>query len=253
MDEVWPNGARSAVSLTFDDGLEDQRTLAAPAMTERDLFGTFYLDTRGDWQTRLAPWRQAHREGHELGNHSHTHPCSENFQFVPDGRGLESLTLADLEQDLLTAERCLVELFGPVPRRSFAYPCYMTHVGRGLQRQTYVPVVAKHFVCGRGGGEYGFFNHPWHVDLACVYGQSCQHLTWLHMLGLVEACITAGQWLILVFHSLGIGHLATPLADFLRLCDHLASRRDAVWVAPVAEVAHHLQQARAARLIDHQP
>lgn len=243
----WPDGAVGAVSLTFDDGLPDQLRDGVPRMTDRGLFGTFYLSCGGErWSERLAPWRAALSDGHELGNHSVSHRCSENFQPGPNPRGLESMTLEEMEADLLEAERRLVELFGPAPARSFAYPCYMTHVGRGAARQTYVPLVAKHFIAGRGGGEYGFHNHPYHVDLAHIYAQSCQQMTAPHMIGLAERAANQGRWCVLCFHGLSTGRLGTALNEFEELLDHLAAHRERIWTAPVATVAQRLIAQRAA-------
>ncbi len=241
----WPDGARCAVSLTFDDGTPDQLREAVPRLTDRGLGGTFYLPGRGEnWQERLAPWRAAQEAGHELGNHSLNHTCSENFSDQRDPRGLESMTLDQMEAELLEAERRLVEACGPAPHRSFAYPCYMTHVGRGLNRQTYVPLVAKHFIAGRGGGEAGFHNHPYHCDLACVAGLSCQQMTGAEMIGLCERAAHQGRWAVLVFHGLAVGRLGTSLGDFEELIDHLARHRDRLWTAPVATVAARLLELR---------
>ncbi len=63
------------------------------------------------------------------------------------------MTLADIEADVLEAERRLRLLTG-VAERSFAYPCYQDFVGCGPTRQSYVPVIARHLVAARGSGEY---------------------------------------------------------------------------------------------------
>jgi peptidoglycan/xylan/chitin deacetylase (PgdA/CDA1 family) len=93
---VWPGGMRGAVSLAFDDGMHSQLQLAIPLLGEYDLTATFYLNPPRDgdesaWRERLTPWRAAALQGHEIGNHSLTHLCSQNFDFV--ARGLESMTL----------------------------------------------------------------------------------------------------------------------------------------------------------------
>ncbi|MCC7491562.1 MAG: polysaccharide deacetylase family protein [Fimbriimonadaceae bacterium] len=244
--DPWPAGQRGAVSLTFDDGTPDQLRDGVPRLDARGLQGTFYLPTGGDWQQRLAPWATALATGHELGNHSVGHTCSENFANDPQPRGLESLTLADLEADLLECERRLTALFGPLPAHSFAYPCYQTDVGRGAGRQSYVPLVARHFVAGRGGGEAGFHNHPYHVDLHCVAGLTCQQLSGAEMIGLCERAARQGRWAVLVFHGLQVGRLGTALNEFEELLDYLADQRARLWCAPLATVAGHLREQRAA-------
>ena len=70
----WPNGARAAVSLAYDDALGSQLDNAIPALDHHGLRGSFYLTlanpSLGD---RLPEWRDAAAHGHELGNHTLFH------------------------------------------------------------------------------------------------------------------------------------------------------------------------------------
>jgi len=87
---------------------------------------------------------------------------------------LETITLAEMEADILAAQERL-QVIAPHQRYwTFAYPCSGTFVGRGKNRQSYVPVVARHFLAGRTVGEYGFGNSPALVDLACLWGMSVE-------------------------------------------------------------------------------
>src|SRR6185503_18288123 len=72
----WPNGAKCAVSLTYDDSLSSQLKNAVPALDKAGLHGTFYLSGAPykDAASR-ALWEPAARAGHELGSHSVVHPC----------------------------------------------------------------------------------------------------------------------------------------------------------------------------------
>jgi peptidoglycan/xylan/chitin deacetylase (PgdA/CDA1 family) len=40
---VWPGGAKAAVSLTYDDGLDSQLDNVVPALRRFDLKATFFL------------------------------------------------------------------------------------------------------------------------------------------------------------------------------------------------------------------
>jgi peptidoglycan/xylan/chitin deacetylase (PgdA/CDA1 family) len=186
------------------------------------------------------------QRGHEIGNHTLSHTCSRNFQAaIRPNAGLEAMTLEAIEADILAAEGRLREAFPGHGPRSFCYPCYMTHVGEGLTRQSYVPVVARHFVAGRAGGEYGFFNHPYNIDLHCLTSTSAQAMEPAELIGLVELAARRGHWCILTFHGIGVGRLGTGEYAFAELLDHLATRRDRLWTAPVATVAGHCAALRA--------
>jgi peptidoglycan/xylan/chitin deacetylase (PgdA/CDA1 family) len=231
----WPGGCVAAVSLTFDDGMRSQLERAVPILEEHGLRGTFYLNPRGDdWEERLAPWRAVAARGHELGNHTCHHPCSRAFRDDPRARGLEDMTLEELAQDIDLAEERLRLLSG-VARRSFAYPCYHAHVGEGRTRQSYVPLVAARFVAARNKGEVP--NHPATCDLHFLWSFPAERMSGAELVGLAERAAREGRWTILTFHGVHEGHLPVADVDLRELCRHLASTRDRIWTAPVAEVA----------------
>jgi len=246
-DHTWPNGCRGAVSLTFDDGDPSQLKHAIPLMDERGLRGTFYLSVKvDDYMKRLEPWLEPAARGHEMGNHTKSHTCSRNFSNDPSAKGLERSTLDEIEQDVLSAEAALRERFPDITERTFAYPCYQHWVGEGEGRQSYVPVIAKHFVAGRGVGEYAFFNSPMTQDLAYLNCQPCERVSGAEMIGLAELAATRGHWCIFAFHGIDGGRLGASLFDFTLICDHLAAHADRIWTAPVVEVAKHVIEARKA-------
>ncbi len=232
-----------AVSLTFDDGIDSQLEKAIPAMDEAGIRGTFYLLPRGDdWRERLQPWIEVAGAGHEIGNHTLSHRGSANLWRV--GRGLEDMTLAEIEADILAAQERLVHIAPHQKQWTFCYPTYQTHVGRGASRRSYVPVVAKHFLAGRAGGEYGCANRPDRVDLACVWGQPTERMSGFEMIGLVEELTAQGRWVVLIFHEIDGARLTVGSHEFRMLVDYLNRRRGDIWTAPVVEVAHKITDFR---------
>jgi hypothetical protein len=244
--ETWPDGWEGAVSLSFDDGTDNQLQRAVPMLNDRELKGTFYVPPKGDdFLERYAPWREVAATGHEIGNHTLSHTCSRNFQRgIRPQMGLEAMTLADVEADILEAERRLRELIPDHGPRTFCYPCYTTDVGEGATRQSYVPVTAKHFVAARAGGEYGFFNHPYNADLHHLMSTSGQQMTGPELIGLVELAMARGQWCILTFHGIDTGGLGVCTPAFAALLDHLARHRQRIWTDTVLHVAQHCQTLR---------
>ena len=235
------------VALTFDDGPDDQMIQIMDVLASNDCRATFFVIGK-KLEDRAETVRRAFEAGHEIGNHSLSHTCSRNFQTAndPGPVGLEHTSLAAMEAELAEAEQRLQELF-PRDGRSFAYPCYQTDVGEGPTRQSYVPVVAKLFVAARAGGEYGFFNHPYNVDLHYLGGIATERMPGTELVGLVERCARRGQWAVFAFHSIDGGRLGINEFDFAELLDHLAENKDRLWTAPVAEVAAHCRRLRAAR------
>lgn len=243
LSKFWSPHA-GAVSLTFDDGTQNQLERAVPALNEFGLKGTFYLCPRGDdWQERFEPWTEVASSGHEIGNHTLSHICSRNIPLITGG--LEQKTLGEIEDDILAAQERLAQLARQQKQWTFAYPCYCTHVGGGRSRQSYVPIVAKHFLAGRVGGEYGLGNHPATVDLASAWGLAVERMSGFEMIGLAEELAARGQWAILVFHEISGSRLTVGDYDFRMLLNHLRRRSDAIWTAPVASVAQKIAAVQA--------
>ena len=244
----WPRECQGAVSLTFDDGMRSQLETAIPLLDAHGLQATFYLNPPRDgdeaaWRAKLAPWRAAAGRGHEIGNHSLTHPCSQNFELaggtvVFASLGLESMTLEDIERDVLEAERRLRIGIPEQAVRSFGYPCYQSYVGAGASRQSYVPVIARHFVAARGKGEKA--NHPARCDLHDLWSWPAERMSGAELVGLAERAAAEGRWAVFTFHGIDEGHLPVAAVDLAELCGFLARHRDRLWTAPVAVVSQHV-------------
>ncbi|MDQ3907533.1 MAG: polysaccharide deacetylase family protein, partial [Acidobacteriota bacterium] len=73
-ETVWRGDAgRNAVALTFDDGPSQDTVAILDLLRERDLKATFFMI--GEAVERLPRVaRRVAEEGHELGNHSYSHP-----------------------------------------------------------------------------------------------------------------------------------------------------------------------------------
>lgn len=235
---------QGAVSLTFDDGDPSVLEHAIPVLDALGLLGTFYLPTRDDWRERLAPWKDVASRGHEIGNHTRSHPAPANM-FPGYAHCYDFMTLEDIEQDIRVAQEALEELCPAQKEWTFCYPCYTSDVGRGMGKQSYVPIVARDFVAGRGAIETGFSNHPEQVDLAVVGGTSFQDMNAAQMIETVESLTTGGRWLVPVFHTIGGDYISVQKDDFVALCEYLASRRDEIWCAPLIEVARDIRSRRA--------
>jgi len=241
LTRCWPGESLAAVSLTFDDGAPSQLTRAVPMLNAADLQATFYLNPRGDdFLEKLAPWRDVAKAGHEIGSHTIGHTCSRAFRNEPTARGLENMTLDDIEKDIVEAKRRLQQIAPAQREMSFCYPCYFEHVGCGPTRQSYVPVVARHHIAGRGKGEFPFANPPATVDLHYTWSWPAERMPGSQMVGLVERCLANRHWGILTFHGINEGGLGVAESDFRELVNYLKVNHARVWTAPMAKVARRI-------------
>ncbi|MBA3708046.1 MAG: polysaccharide deacetylase family protein [Planctomycetes bacterium] len=238
---AWPDGRRCALSFSFDDARPSQIARGVPLFDRFGVRASFFVLMRA---VRTAPdlWRAALRSGHEFGNHTSSHPCSGNFSFVRD-HALEDLTLDAIERDILEANAQLTEFIGSAPT-SFAYCCGHKFVGRGIGTRSYVPLVARHFLVGRGfRDEYP--NDPTFVDLAQVAGVDADGASSSDLIRLIDQAAAAGSWLVLVGHEVADAGAQTVIAAELeRLLVHLRSRPE-VWVDTVGAIGGHVASVRA--------
>jgi len=239
---AWPDNQRAAVSLTFDDARASQVFRGLPILDRHDVKGTFYVSLR-PLEQQLDAWLEASANGHEIGNHTLTHPCSGNFHFARRN-ALEGLTLERMEEELDRANQEVERLMGFVPT-TFAYPCGQTFVGRGESLQSYVPLVARRFVVGRAAYNE-IHNDPSFCDLALATGLDADGASFEHLKALVDAAVADGGWLILYGHEVGEGGHQTVSTDALdALCAYLKDPDHEVWVDTVATVGSYVQQSRA--------
>lgn len=237
LETLWPDDCAGAVSLTFDDAIPCHITRVAPILDAHGLRGTFYVNPRADWVANAAAWRTVHADGHEIGNHTLSHPCSRNFGWNA-AQGLEDMTLEEVEEDIRRGREALAAAIPAQTAHSFCYPCYQDFVGRGPTRRSYVPIVTKYHTAARGRGET--FNDPRHADLHYVWSYPCERMSGAEMIGLCEQAARSGGWAVLTFHGVGEAHLMVGESDFTALCAHLAHHRARLWTATFLDAAQRI-------------
>jgi peptidoglycan/xylan/chitin deacetylase (PgdA/CDA1 family) len=237
----WPHGARAALSLSFDDARPSQLDHGIALLNQFGIKGTFYLSLE-QAAARRDDWRAAAAAGHEIGNHTSSHPCSANFEWARPA--LEDMSIEQIEQDILGASEGLCDLFGIRPR-TFAYPCGQSYVGRGEERRSYVPVIARHFEVGRGYNTESD-NDPLRCDLSAIEARALDGADYRWVERRVRSTLDRGRWLVLAGHETASrpGPQTTKLSTLEKLC-RLAASQPALWVATVAEVGAHVRRERS--------
>lgn len=237
----WPEGARAALSLSFDDARASQVEGGTALLDRHGVKATFFV-VPSAVEPRLAGWKEAVAAGHEIANHSLTHPCSGNFPWARQ-KALEDYTLEKMRNELVEANRRIGELLGAAPE-TFAYPCGQTFVGRGLDTTSYVPLVAGLFVAGRGWlGEAP--NDPAFCDLAQLSGIEMDGKEFEEILPVLVSAREAGAWVVLAGHEIGPpGRQTTRAATLEKLLPWARDPANGYWCAPVGTVAKYVRARR---------
>lgn len=237
---IWPAGKRAAVSLTFDDARVSEIDNGLDILDRYGVKGTFYVLPAGV-RKRLYGWKRAVANGHEIGNHSLTHPCSGNYLWVRNP--LENQTLKTIEAELEQANVVIEQLLGVRPT-TFGYPCGQAFVGRGTEIKSYVPVVARKFAVGRNSGDT-CFNDPLYCDLAQVYCMVLDYLDIEQAIDLLRLTAENGQWLILVGHEVGQSGSQTIRAETLEaVCQYATDPANGLWIDRVDVIGGYIAQQR---------
>jgi peptidoglycan-N-acetylglucosamine deacetylase len=232
----WGAGYRAAVSLTYDDGIDNHLDIAMPMLEQFGFRGTFYLVASPDSTNliaRLGDWQPASQRGHELGNHSAHHPGWDIQGDPPPRYRLEDFGPDDILREVGEAAAWLDEHIGPDAGRTYAYPFYHDYIGPKRAREPYAAAVRRHCAGSRLGGAKAP-NAP-DTDAYALRGFSFGANTSAEQLiGYCEQALHTGGWTILDFHGVGGPWIETPAATHRALLEYLAARP--IRVAPVRDI-----------------
>lgn len=224
----WPNGAKAAVSLAYDDAADSQLDHAIPALDKYGVKGTFYLTLSSPAiDQRLPEWRAAAQRGHELANHTLFHQCRRSLPergWVAPHRDLDTASVAQLKDQVTLANTMLYAIDGR-RERTFTAPCGDVLAGG----QNYLPAVQSGFVAikaGTGGGAVPSMAtlDPYLVPVVAPVG-----LTGQQLIAMVKEAADKGTMIAFTFHGIGGDHLANSSAAHEELVKYLADNRKLYW------------------------
>jgi hypothetical protein len=187
----------------------------------------------------LDGWKKAVANGHEIGNHTLNHPCSGNFSWSRKN-ALENYTLKNMMAELKECNRRIAELLD-VKAEVFAYPCGQKYIGSGVHTQSYVPLISKMFLLGRGWMDEAA-NDPPYCNFSQLTGIEMDGKNFEQLLPLLEEAKKKGQWLVLAGHEIGnSGDQTTRLETLKKLAEWVKDPVNGIWIAPVGTVGKYVQ------------
>ncbi|MBS0334062.1 MAG: polysaccharide deacetylase family protein [Proteobacteria bacterium] len=235
----WPGGARAAVSLTYDDGLNSQLDNAVPELRRHGWKATFFL-TEDNAHWRLADWEALARDGNEVSNHTMTHPCA-LARWSADRFAHAELGPMD---GYLDAH------FGADRAKTFAYPCGYLGLGHGGRRLRFARyrkvlerdgVIAARTTAGGPNRPADVIADPLRLHAFEPTYEGDAVAPALHYL---NETVARGGWAILVFHDV-LPQWKTDgdasVATHNRILQRIAELD--VWCAPMGQVFDYVQAA----------
>lgn len=240
---TW-NGRRCAVVLTYDDALNVHLDKVIPVLDSKGFKGTFYVMGSAEiLSTRMDDWRKAAHAGHELGNHTLTHPCDGNGRpFVNPETDLRRFSVERAVREIRVTNTLLKAIDGK-EKRSFAYPCGNLKIGDSL----FYPEVANEFSGARG--VRSAMNTIEKVDLENIDCYMINNNTAEYMIGLVEEAKKTNSLLVFLFHGVGGEHnINVDLGEHNKLVEYLKQNEEEIWVDTMVDVADYINTQRSGGL-----
>lgn len=234
------NNKKCAVVLTYDDALHVHLDKAIPALDSLGFKGTFYLSAYFPGsRERIADWRKAAANGHELANHTLYHPCNGNSPgrgWVSAERKMENYSMNRLLEEIRMTNVFLESIDGK-KKRTFAYPCGDTSKGD----TSYVDHIRNDFVSARGVKSE--MHAPGTVDLFLISSYMINNDTAEQMIALVKEAMKTNSLLVFLFHGVGGEHnLNVDLKEHSKLLHFLKDNEKDIWVAPFLEVTEYMKK-----------
>lgn len=212
-----------AISYTFDDGLAEHYTLAAPQLEKRGFRGTFWIvgskinqSNRQRKDTTHMTWPQLKKmakKGHEISNHGWAHK-SHTPKHTP----------AEIREDIQKNDSAILANVGIMPR-TYCYP--------GNRKDPEGMKIAEE-------GRVGTRTHQRSIGSKA----NPQYLDkWLN------ALLASGEWGVGMTHGLNYGYDAfNDLQSFWDHLDKVEAMKDQVWVGTFREVAAYIKERDNTRL-----
>jgi peptidoglycan/xylan/chitin deacetylase (PgdA/CDA1 family) len=237
----WPKGARAAVVLTYDDGMDAQLDHAAPDLDSVGLKGTFYVHLASpSLAKRLPEWRALGLRGHELANHAIFHPCLKTDpkggtrDWVRPEFALENYTVERIRDEAAAMNTMLWALDGE-RTRTFAYNCTETSAGG----RSYVEALRPLFLAARIGDDR-IVEDVRGQDPHLVPSWAVEGTSGPQMIAFAQRALDRGGLAVFQFHGVGGQWISVSREAHRELLQWLADRRDTVWTDTFRNVMSHV-------------
>ena len=233
------NGKQCAVVLTYDDALNVHLDNVITCLDTFGIKGTFYITGEAkSIALRMADWRKAAANGHELGNHSLTHPCDgqkEGRSWVSKEKDLSLYSVERAVNEIKVTNTLLYAIDGKT-ERTFAYPCGDAMI----DSVNYYKKIENEFVGARG--VQSGMQQIIEINLDDIKCYSINGQAGDYMIDLVKQAQQSRTLLVFLFHGVGGEHnLNVSLEAHRELVRYLKQNEKEIWNAPLVEVAKYIK------------
>jgi hypothetical protein len=219
----WKDNKVAAFSVGGDDSLRSQTTFAIPLMTQRGIYGTWWVNTgRGhnelgfDFIDDLAYWAAAVKAGHDLANHTFHHTGARNAVDCDWEIGENARRIHAIQPE---TKILLFEQGGGT-----VWDASEDQINQALGK----------YRCLNGRGAPAVDHDTWLINHSAADFRSY-----------VDAAIKDGGYHTLIFHGIGPNAEWGGQTDgdaFVALLDYLVEKKDLVWSDTFTKVYKYVEE-----------
>ncbi len=235
----WYDNKKAASSITLDDAIGGQFTDGIPILDANNIKATFFL-TSQNVTSQLGGWPvvlKASRGGHEMANHTVTHPS------------LATLSEAEINKEFKNCNDA-ISANTRVASITMAYP--NGSGGDNTAADQKVRNIAKQYFIGARavGGDYNEYNY---FDTEENYfkvrspmiddGTSAESIA-----NMLSNTINAGGWYCPTYHGIENGWIIVPKILFEAHVKEFIKRKEDLWMSTFANVLKYHRERKSAKL-----
>ena len=241
---IWPNNAKAAISLAYDDALNSQLDHALPALNKLNLKASFYLTLSSPTvNERLEEWRSTAKQGHELGNHSINHACRgslPNREWVHPHNDLDKKQFDEIIQEIHTANTFLKAIDGET-LRTFTVPC----TDQFVENKNYVHALHESFVGIKSHVGNVPQNHS-SIDVMDAAVWSPSGNSGAELIAYAKQAALYGTIANFTFHGVGDDYLSVSSKAHQELLDFLVKNKNIYWVDTYRNISLYITRIKNA-------
>jgi peptidoglycan/xylan/chitin deacetylase (PgdA/CDA1 family) len=214
----YKDNKQAAASYTFDDGYSSS-SLIGSIFEKAGLRATFYIIPGIVSDDGWSMWRALASKGHEIGNHSMTHPDFVNTV----------MTDQQLDTEINGAQKLIEQKLGVRPQ-TFAFP-YHLYTDRALKVAQQNHVAVRKMNLGDAGYQFAFFDTDHGTDIAGTLMTVNRQL---------DEVVKAGGWFVAGGHGVDGDGWSPVTTDFLQKhLTYAAQYSSTLWTDTFANVARY--------------
>lgn len=239
----WKDNKKAAASITLDDAIIGQFTIATPLLKKYDTRATFFI-TINIMQQQKISWQMikaAADNGNEIANHTITHPYLRRLQ--PDS----------IAYQVDACNKIITQNIPSQKSETHAYP--FGDGGNETDSERNVRNVMKDYCIGARAtrnnslayNTYDFakLNDDYYKVNSDMIADSA---TMADMPLRLDETIDAGGWYVPTYHGIENGWIITPATVFEKHLQEYDKRKGVLWIATFAEALKYHRERNCATL-----